>query len=59
MNEFIASSIKGLSIDGLTLLVRDCEQRIGSNVAGGMPNETYIENQKGIINLVQEELLTR
>lgn len=59
MNKFMTESISGLSIEGLLLLVQSCEQRIGSNVAGRMPDEAYINKQRGIISLVEEEILKR
>lgn len=59
MNDFFASSIPNLTDDQLTALVQDCESRIGSHVAGGDPNEQYVEHQKMIIGLVQDELERR
>lgn len=59
MNNLIASSIPNLSDDLLIDLVKDCEARIGSHVAGGDPNEAYVEQQREIISLVQEEFAKR
>ena len=59
MNDFFINSIPKLTDDQLMALVKDCESRIGSHVAGGDPNEQYVEHQKMIIGLVQEEFSNR
>lgn len=59
MGLLIESQIKSLSEKGLMLLVEDVERRIGSHVAGGDPVEEYVDHQKYILSLVQEELERR
>ena len=59
MNQLIANSIGNLSEDALFMLVQDAEHRIGSHVAGGMPDENYVMQQQHILTLVQEELNSR
>ncbi|MGE8079041.1 hypothetical protein [Peribacillus loiseleuriae] len=57
--DFISSQISRLSSIQLAELVKDAEYRIGSNVAGGSPNEIYINKQRGIIEAVEIELSSR
>ena len=59
MKQLIANSIGNLSEDALFILVQDVEYRIGSHVAGGMPDENYLKQQQDILTLVQEELNSR
>lgn len=59
MNSLIANSIPNLTNDQLFELVRDCESRIGSNVAGGMADNMYVEKQRAIIDAVQKEFANR
>ncbi|WP_203364703.1 hypothetical protein [Bacillus sp. REN10] len=59
MGLLIESQIKSLSVEGLHLLVVDVERRIGSHVEGGDPADAYVEHQKYILDLVQEELKRR
>ncbi|MDQ0176016.1 hypothetical protein [Bacillus chungangensis] len=56
----LESGIKNLSTEGLLLVVEDANARLGSHI--GMSDEpvsAYIEKQKRIIGLVQEELERR
>ena len=55
----IIRSIPTLSTEGLYALAQDCEQRIGSHVAGGMPNDIYVEGQRRILLAIQDELADR
>ncbi|WP_338749834.1 hypothetical protein [Bacillus sp. FJAT-52991] len=59
MGLLIESQIKSLSVAGLHLLAKDAERRIGSHVAGGDPVAAYVDHQKYILDLVQEELKRR
>ncbi|MCM3618715.1 hypothetical protein M3936_14080 [Sutcliffiella horikoshii] len=59
MSNFVATSIKNLSSEGLYLLAKDAEQRIGSHVAGGITDENYVNQQRNILQLVQDELNIR
>lgn len=59
MSILLESQIKSLRTEGLILLVEDAERRIGSHVAGGDPVEEYVDHQKYILDLVQEELKRR
>ncbi|WP_203363065.1 hypothetical protein [Bacillus sp. REN10] len=59
MGLLIESQIKSLSAEGLLLLVEDVERRIGSHTAGGDPVDAYIQHQRYILDLVQEELKSR
>ena len=59
MSILIESQIKSLRTEGLLLLVEDAEKRIGSHVAGGDPNEAYVQDQRYILDLVQEEFKRR
>lgn len=59
MNTFIKSSLPSLNIEQLTDLIADSEQRIGSNVAGGDPNEAYVQQQREFIKMVYEEIEQR
>lgn len=55
----LAQAIPNLSIVQLHALAMDAEQRIGSHVAGGMPVEEYVERQRRILTLVQDEIVKR
>jgi len=55
----IESQIRSLSEEGLMLLVEDVNRRIGSHVAGGDPVKEYVQHQRYILDLVQEELKRR
>ncbi|WP_338754262.1 hypothetical protein [Bacillus sp. FJAT-52991] len=59
MGLLIESQIKSLSVEGLHLLVADAQYRIGSHIAGGDPVDVYVEQQRYILDLVQEELQRR
>lgn len=59
MSLLIESQIKSLPMQGLLLLVEDVERRIGSHVAGGDPVEEYVQHQRYILDLVQNELERR
>ncbi|MFL0361425.1 hypothetical protein ACH0BF_00215 [Pseudobacillus sp. 179-B 2D1 NHS] len=59
MSILIEAQIKSLRTEGLLLLVEDVERRIGSHVAGGDPVEEYVDHQKYILSLVQQELERR
>ncbi|MFD0825821.1 hypothetical protein ACT8ZR_09095 [Neobacillus sp. M.A.Huq-85] len=53
------SSIPNISTDGLRILAEDTFQRIGSHVSGGNPVTEYIERQQALLELIQEELISR
>ena len=55
----IIQSLKNLDALALYEVVKDCEMRIGSHVAGGDPNEVYVQKQRDIIAAVQKELESR
>ena len=59
MGLLIESQIRSLSEEGLMLLVADVNHRIGSHVAGGDPVEKYMQQQRYILDLVQEEFRRR
>ncbi|UAT31943.1 hypothetical protein K7T73_06905 [Bacillus badius] len=59
MGLLIESQIKSLSENGLMLLAEDVNRRIGSHVAGGDPVEEYVQHQRYILDLVQEEFKKR
>ena len=59
MNDFIKEGLKNLDNQALYDLVKDCELRIGSHVAGGFPNEGYVKKQQSIIEAEQNELNKR
>jgi hypothetical protein len=59
VTDLVAQGIPKLSIDQLIALVKDVEQRLGSHVAGGMPNDEYVKRQRNILSMVQEELIKR
>jgi hypothetical protein len=59
VTDLIAQGIPKLSNDQLVALAKDAEQRIGSHVAGGMPNGEYVARQRNILSMVQEELEKR
>ncbi|MFL0365361.1 hypothetical protein ACH0BF_20345 [Pseudobacillus sp. 179-B 2D1 NHS] len=59
MSILLESQIKSLRTEGLLLLVEDAERRIGSHVAGGDPVEEYVQQQRYILDLVQEEFKRR
>ena len=52
-------NLKKLSIDQLNELSRDAEYRIGSHSAGGNPVDAYIEKQRTLLSLIQDELSNR
>lgn len=52
-------SVKLIPTIGLLDLVRDAELRIGSHVAGGNQVDDYVERQRTLISIVQEELQKR
>jgi hypothetical protein len=53
------SQIPQLSTQGLVLLAKDAEHRIGSHVAGGDPVPEYVERQQSLLTLIQDELVKR
>ncbi|RJS60136.1 hypothetical protein [Bacillus sp. PK3_68] len=59
MSILLESQIKSLQTEGLLLLVEDAKRRIGSHVAGDDPVEEYMQHQRYILDLVQEELKRR
>jgi hypothetical protein len=59
MTDLVAQGISKLSNDQLVALAKDAEQRIGSHVAGGIPNDEYVARQRNILSMVQEELVKR
>ncbi|OCA87311.1 DUF6877 family protein [Pseudobacillus wudalianchiensis] len=59
MSILLESQIKSLRTEGLLHLVEDVEKRIGSHVAGGDPVDEYVQQQRYILDLVQEELKRR
>lgn len=59
MNSFILQGLKNLDTLALYEVIKDCEARIGSNIAGGEPNEHYVQKQRDIIEAVQKELESR
>ena len=59
MGLLIESQIKSLQTEGLLHLIEDAERRIGSHVAGGDPVESYMQHQRYILDLAQEELKRR
>lgn len=48
-----------LQTNDLIALTRDAEARIGSHVAGGNPVKEYVEKQRTLLTLIQEELQKR
>lgn len=52
-------NLKNLSVNQLSNLARDAEYRIGSHSAGGNPVDAYIEKQKTLLSLIQDELSNR
>ena len=52
-------NLSKLSIDQLTDLAIDAEYRIGSHSAGGNPVDAYIEKQRTLLSLIQDELSNR
>lgn len=59
MSNYIINNLNNLSNEDLIYIVKDCESRIGSHVAGGMVNEEYVNSQREIISAVQDEFLRR
>lgn len=59
VNQLILNQIPHLYDFQLTALALDCEHRIGSHVAGGEPNEHYVESQRAILLAIQEEMAKR
>jgi hypothetical protein len=59
MPDLVAQGIPKLSDNQLFALAKDAEQRIGSHVSGGMPNDEYVARQRNILSMVQEELIKR
>ena len=59
MNDYWKSSIPNLSTESLIILVHDAESRIGSHVAGGDPVDEYVEKQRYLLSLIQDELSRR
>jgi hypothetical protein len=59
MTDLVAQGIPKLSNDQLVALAKDAEQRIGSHVAGGMPNAEYVARKRNVLSMVQEELVKR
>lgn len=57
MSDFYTAALRKISIEGLATIVKDCEGRIGSHVAGGSPDDHYVE--RNIISMVQDELAKR
>jgi hypothetical protein len=53
------SSIPNLPTDGLIELAKDTEHRIGSHVSGGNPIDEYVERQRYLLSLIQDELAKR
>lgn len=59
MSDFYRAAMPNLSDEQLLALVQDCEARVGSHVMGGNPDENYIEKQRAIVSLVQDEFARR
>lgn len=57
--DFKRQAIRNLSTQGLYALVEDCTYRIGSHSLSDDPNEEYLNQQKAIVQMVQEELVSR
>ncbi|MEC0282303.1 hypothetical protein [Terribacillus saccharophilus] len=51
--------LKRLSDDGLRELAKDAYCRIGTHSVSEYPSEYYMEQQKGIIAMISEELTRR
>ena len=56
MNTLWAAQIPYLPVSSLVALAMDAEQRIGSHVAGGNPVDEYVEGQRYLLSLIQDEL---
>lgn len=59
MTKLIEQQIKTLSFQGLYLLYKDVESRIGSYVLDGNSNNEYVQKQRYIASLIQDELINR
>ncbi|USK85709.1 hypothetical protein [Peribacillus asahii] len=59
MIDLLAQRIAALSDYQLYETVKDVEWRIGSHVAGGNPIDEYVDRQRKIIGLIQDELMKR
>lgn len=59
MTDLIAHKIPNLPTEMLLRLAEDAHYRIGSHVAGGMPVDAYVEKQRKILSLIQDELANR
>jgi len=46
-------------MENVSKLALECKHRIGSHVAGGEPNEHYVESQREILLAIQEEMAKR
>ncbi|MFJ8268512.1 hypothetical protein [Peribacillus asahii] len=57
--DLLAQRIASLSDYQLYETVKDVEWRIGSHVAGGNPIDEYVDRQRKIISLIQDELMKR
>jgi hypothetical protein len=53
------NDLKGISDEGLRDLARDTFYRIGTHAAGEYPSDSYLEQQRSIIAMIQEELSRR
>lgn len=53
------SRIIDLSTVGLVALAKDAEMRIGSHVSGGNPVPEYVEKQQALLEIIQDELVSR
>lgn len=51
--------LKRLNDDGLRELAKDAYYRIGTHSVSEYPDENYLEQQKGIIAMISEELTRR
>ena len=56
MNDSWRSGIPQLSTQSLIALAQDAEKRIGSHAAGGDPDEGYLEKQRYLLSLIQDEI---
>lgn len=48
-----------MEVADLHALAKDAEYRIGSHVAGGLPVDEYVEKQRHLLTLIQNELERR
>ncbi|MGE7606558.1 hypothetical protein ACQKML_08105 [Peribacillus frigoritolerans] len=57
--EFWKSSLTNMEVADLHSLAKNAESRIGSHVAGGFPVDAYVEKQRNLLTLIQNELESR